>query len=1601
MKLRTFSIVGILVVIVSFTVFQVVISKMIVNSGFKHLEDDQTRQMVKTATRALNLKQSNLDRLLVDWASWDDAYQFAQDRSPEFIDSNLTLDTFQAQSLACLAVLNRQGEVIFLNGINGEGAFDESLATKIYHNVAEMLPGVFEGPGGQGGLLLLDSGELALVAKRPILTSEATGPTMGSLVFARLVTKEMAQEISALLGVRVAIVRPEDAIKMYTGAKGSKDNVYVCSEREDVSTGSGILYDIRGNPAALLQVFTDRHFSQDGQRLSTYYLLIVGAAIFLLSFVGYLLLHQKVLKRLESLMRQISRRENAPGEAHLIAIEGNDEIHDLSIRINSMVDRIEHANQAIMQKSEEISTNEEFLSQLFDAIEAGILLVDPESRVIVDINKFAQQLTGYSKDDVVGNICHRLTCPSEANHCPILDLGQARDMSRRKLLHRDGHIIPIMKSVSFITKGDRKLLLETFVDISAAEQARIELEKAKKELEEKVEERTAYLRGIIDTANSGIIVIDAQGLINEFSPAAQEIFGYTREEILGKSIKMLMPEPYRSEHDQYIRNYLKGGPAKVLGTLTVVPALRKDGTQFPMEIALNTDIVNEKSIFVAVMSDVTERIKMEEGIAKEQKRLRELLETSPVGVGITVDGVVKFANTSMAQMGLHLGKHVTSAYADPSIRRYMLDILDKEGRITNFETQLFNQDGHVIDVMMNMYHYDYEDKNGILGWVIDITARKAMETAIRESQAKYQRLVDELGGRFTIFSFKPDGEILFVSEGFNSVFGLNRDDVTGQRWQDAIAWLPGEVERGMEAFRDILASGKTFLELELKFTHAHGGLRSVLVSEHPVFDAAGQLATIDGILEDITMRKAAEAALAQAKSVAEEATRAKSDFLANMSHEIRTPMNAIIGLSYLALQNELNEKQRRYIEKVHNSAEYLLGLLNDILDFSKIEAGKLDMERINFFLEDVFDNIASVVGVKAQEAGLQLMFDLPCDLPTALVGDPLRLGQVLLNLGNNAIKFTSEGEVVMSVRVSAESEGEVTLHFSVRDTGIGLTTAQQGKLFQHFSQADTSITRKYGGAGLGLAISKKLTEMMGGKIWLESTPGVGSTFHFTARFARQPQNLRASGCVRECTPLHVLVVDDNATARTIFFEMLHGFGFTVDLADSSESALHLLEMQDENRPYDLAILDWDLPGMTGVEVVRTMQADAAIKHMPMVILVSAYSHTALQHEVEDTPAIVDVLSKPIMPSTLFDAIMIARQGEVCRESRTMIRRGELQQTTAKLTNTTLLVAEDNEINQDVVADLLASHGIACKMASNGQEAIRMLEEEDFDGVLMDCQMPVLDGYSATRKIRKQERFKDLPIIALTANVMVGDREKAIEAGMNDHIGKPIRIEELLMVLGRWIRPSVPLSPSPRKNDPAGLGEIHGIEVAAGLHTVEGNVALYRRLLLKFRETYKDFAALFRAAQQDQDEDAPLRCAHTLKGVAANIGAYTILEKATILESIFLGHAPGQDIEPILREIVDEISHVCASLDALFEHNTVESPRDMPTDAPTNGETLACLKELRAMIDEADIKALNVIEKLRSMPGHRKYEREIRNIAAALEDYDFDAALEAFDTITMP
>jgi polar amino acid transport system substrate-binding protein len=840
----------------------------------------------------------------------------------------------------------------------------------------------------------------------------------------------------------------------------------------------------------------------------------------------------------------------------------------------------------------------------------------------------------------------------------------------------------------------------------------------------------------------------------------------------------------------------------------------------------------------------------------------------------------------------------------------------------------------------------------------------------------------------------PTGVIEWVNPAFTKLTGYTLDEAVGRNPR---VLNSGQHDKAFfaEMWKTIKGGESWFGELVNK--KKNGELYSEEMTITPVLDEKGQIINFAAIKQDITARKEAEKTLAEAKEAAEDATKAKSDFLANMSHEIRTPMNAIIGLSDLAMRTELTPKQQDYLNKVHSSANSLLGIINDILDFSKIEAGKMDMEAVPFSLDSVLENLSTVVSIKTQEKGLELLFAREPDVPANLIGDPLRLGQVLVNLCNNSVKFTHDGEVIVTIGLVKKEEEKARLIFSVQDTGIGMTEEQMGKLFKSFSQADSSTSRKYGGTGLGLAISKQFVEMMDGRIWVESEPGEGTTFKFEVVLGIADQGTTSRKEVSAMLgDMRVLVVDDNPHAREILEAYLGQFGMEVDSVSSGEDALAAIK--DAGQSYGLVFMDYMMPGgMDGLNTTKQIKEDSSLEKIPKVILITAYG----QSEYADAPGIEFVdnkLQKPVNPSFLLDVIMETFGHEVAGGAKGSRQSQDFDEDTLRpIQGAHILLVEDNHINQQVASELLELAKFIVDIANDGQEALDILATNSYDCVLMDVQMPVMDGYTATREIRKQDIYNDMPVLAMTANAMVEDKEEAQAAGMDDHIAKPINPRELFSTLLKWIEPGErDLPNAPTEDGVAEDGDdlpakLTGIDIDAGLQRVGGNRKLFRKLLVDFHTDHGDDIAEIRKALASGDSETTQRLAHTIKGVAATFGSSTLRQKAEDLElAVKAGESDKYD--DLATELEISIIPVLEGLAAL--QATVQEPVEDTVAEPVDPEQIIeLLDTIESLIEEMDPDAEEKVAELVALPGSGLDLSLMKQLGRQVGGFEFEEAQE--------
>ena len=876
--------------------------------------------------------------------------------------------------------------------------------------------------------------------------------------------------------------------------------------------------------------------------------------------------------------------------------------------------------------------------------------------------------------------------------------------------------------------------------------------------------------------------------------------------------------------------------------------------------------------------------------------------------------------------------------------------------------------------------------------------------AIEEQRNSVAALLDEQNAIFESVSsgiaVMRDRVLQKCNAQLGRIFGRPPESLLGQSTRD---WYADEqTSFDMGKVYERLRQGDS-VRHEVQMQRADGGVFWSRLSGRAI-DPNDLSRGVVWTVEDITDERKIADAMSEARQIAEDAARTKSDFLANMSHEIRTPMNAIIGMAHLALKTGLNPRQADYIRKIQQSGQLLLGIINDILDFSKIEAGKLTIESTDFELGRVLDNVAVLIAEKASAKGLELINEIAPDVPETLTGDPLRLGQILINYCNNAVKFTERGEVAIKVEKVEETLQDIVLRFEVRDTGIGLAPEQKERMFQSFTQADTSTTRKYGGTGLGLAISKNLAELMGGHVGVESELGKGSTFWFTVRLRKSMRQKRKLVPRPDLRGRRMLVVDDNEHACTVLSGMLSGMSFVVDTVNSGRRAVDAVrQAADAGRPYDIVFLDWQMPEIDGTRAGRNI-LELGLVPAPRLIMVTAYGREEVIAGAR-TAGFDDVLIKPVNPSVLFDAAVRAL-GAPSEEMDTFpVEETGGDVDVSAIAGARLLLVEDNEMNQEVAVELLRDAGFAVDVAENGQVALDTLQQHAVDyyaAVLMDMQMPVLDGLSATGEIRKLPQFAALPVVAMTANAMEQDRERCLAAGMNDYVAKPIDPDELSRVLLKWIRPGAfqmagspaeTLTPSAEEVRELPL-HIDGLDAELGLRHANGRHSLYLSMLRRFVDGQRSVVAEIAGALDKDDWAAAERLAHTLKGNAGNIGATSLPAEAAALESALRNRQPREVVESLLVAPAAQLETLVTSIRAWL-------PPELPTEAQAEaigqGFDETALKPELARFSRLLADGDSAAAEFWGEHGdlfRAAFPKQWRMIEQGVRQFDFEAALEA-------
>ncbi|SBS28699.1 Signal transduction histidine-protein kinase BarA [Marinomonas aquimarina] len=988
-------------------------------------------------------------------------------------------------------------------------------------------------------------------------------------------------------------------------------------------------------------------------------------------------------------------------------------------------------------------------------------------------------------------------------------------------------------------------------------------------------------------------------------------------------------------------------------------------------------------------------------LSQSKDQFMNLLESAPDPMVITdKDGRITILNRRAQQLFGYekeeiLGQHVEMLMPESARKRHVrhrYNYMTKPKVLSmgeEVELTALSKAGKHIPVEVSLS--PIETSNGLLvaTSLRDITQRKESERALAESRKLLQSVLDNSPA--LTYMKDIEGRYILVNKVWESVVNLKFDSAIGKTDFEI---LPKEVaEEFALNDRQVAETGET-LRFEETIKFADGSDHIFVSFKFPVYDTDGKLYAIGGISTDISE-------LVEAREEAFEANKAKGEFLANMSHEIRTPMNAVIGMSYLALQTELTPRQEDYLNKIHSAANALLGIINDILDFSKIEAGKLELENISFNLDETLSNLTNMMLVKAQEKDLQLLLSVESDVPKGLIGDPLRIGQILINLVNNAVKFTETGEIVLNISVDDLKDDHVKLLISVADTGIGMTPEQCAGLFQSFSQADASTTRKYGGTGLGLSICKNLTQMMNGDIWVESVSGQGSTFFFTVELG-----LDANAEQLEILPdpdlrgLPVLIVDDSAVARQILEQTAESLTFEPMLVASGAEALELIAKNDQaGCPFSIVFVDWKMPGMDGLEFNKRLRSMTELASPPKVVVVTSYDTNEVLRRVGDT--VSSVLSKPVTASALLDASMYALGRDA--QPNSSFAKASDETIASSVSGANILLVEDNEINQQVATELLERAGMRVDIASDGELALNRIKEKPYDIVLMDLQMPVMDGFEATRAIRNDSHYKDLPIVAMTANAMSGDKERCLEAGMQDHIAKPIDPVELYKALVKWITPREGLGEAQRAAPLAqqdgmdyALPNLEELNIEAGLMRLGGNRKLYRELIQRFIKDQAESAEEIDAAIAAGDLALAERLAHTVKGVAGNLGAEGIQSIAKRLETA-IAEQQLDSVAPVLSDFSQQMATLIAGLlEFESEHELVAS--SAPSSSASQQQCVTVLTQLRRYLEQDDGDAEDCFIENRKMINAVVATDLVTQLAEKIENFDYEGALAVLSKI---
>ncbi|AFV25023.1 multi-sensor hybrid histidine kinase [Methanolobus psychrophilus R15] len=1123
------------------------------------------------------------------------------------------------------------------------------------------------------------------------------------------------------------------------------------------------------------------------------------------------------------------------------------------------------------------------------------------------VSPAATKITGYTPEEHYEDpdLGFKLVHPDDRQILERLSKGRDNDRTTVTLrwVRKDGQVI--------WAEQKNILLYDEEGNLTALEGIARDITERKRS-EQLLKESEERHRLLADNSTDVIWTMDIDGRFTYISPSVQKLRGYTPEEVLKqRPSELLTPVSLKHylEGIRLVKEAIHKGKSFPANRIELEQPCR-DGSTVWTEATIS-GIYNEQGAFVGILGvsrDITERKRADDELKYSISLLNASLESTADGILIVNrEGRITHWNRKFAEMW-QLSEELLSNHDDTTVLKAILSQLSDPDMFVSKVMDLYARpeassfdhidfsDGRIFE------RYSQPQKIGedIVGrvWSFrDITERRRAEEALADQVIFQQSLIDSIP--HPIFIKDATGRFAGCNRAYERVFNTTREYMLTKTVLD-LDYLPMEERKSFHAEDMEVISEASQRSYELPIMYADGNMHITLYSVDGVRLANGRQGGLIGMLVDITERKLAEEKLQtyadeveiknkeldRALARAEEATKAKSEFLANMSHEIRTPMNGVIGMTGLLLDTELNEEQRHYVETVQASGEALLEIINDILDFSKIEAGKLELEMLDFDLHNVLDSFAAMLSIKAHDKGLEFICAADPDVPAYISGDPGRLQQILTNLAGNAVKFTHLGEVVVRVTRESETNTEVLLRFSVKDTGIGIAEDKIGLLFNQFYQIDASTTRQYSGTGLGLAISKQLVKMMGGNIGVKSNEGKGSEFWFTLRFAKRPDGAIKKLLPADIQSARILVVDDNATNREILISQLSSWGTNpVEAVDGPTALQTLYRAHEDHKPFHVTILDMHMPGMDGLTLARIIKSDDKIKDTFLIMLTSLGQWPVM--EQLERSYFEAYLTKPLRQSELFDKLssLLPIDRKIQEQSSNVNENVVPQRHT---NNVRILLAEDNIVNQKVAQSMLKKLGFRTDTVANGAEALKALEMIPYDLVLMDVQMPEMDGLAATRLIRYSGSAvlnKDVPIIAMTAHAMKGDRERFIESGMDDYISKPVSMEALKRVLDKW------LATIQREGHEGTLSHTDKDAPAKPLvfdrealfERIMGDEDLARRLIAIFLKDMPKHVYELRKTIEKGEISGVSAYAHKIKGASANLGGMALSDVASRME----------------------------------------------------------------------------------------------------------------------